>query len=226
MNRFTPKLQILPPPQKRLWPELITIPKHFVLYGGTAIALRLNHRQSVDFDFFSTQPIDTDRLYSEIDLLNGSQILQQEENTLTVIVERDGPVKLSFFGRIRMGRIGIPELTDDNVLLAASMTDLLANKLKVILQRADVKDYLDIAAILKSGVSLDVGLSGAKSLWKNQPVMECLRALCYFQNGDFDSLSGEDRKLLIKSVEKINPDDLPELERFESVSNFDRESGL
>ena len=59
--------------------------------------MRLNHRQSVDFDFFSTQPIDTDRLYSEIGLLNGSQILQEEENTLTVIVDRDGPVKTVVF---------------------------------------------------------------------------------------------------------------------------------
>ncbi|WP_373321508.1 nucleotidyl transferase AbiEii/AbiGii toxin family protein [Rivihabitans pingtungensis] len=32
----------------------------FVLYGGTAIALRLGHRESVDFDFFSDRPLDRD----------------------------------------------------------------------------------------------------------------------------------------------------------------------
>jgi hypothetical protein len=45
-----PKLAILPPEQRRLWPELRDIPRGFVLYGGTAIALHLGHRQSVDFD--------------------------------------------------------------------------------------------------------------------------------------------------------------------------------
>lgn len=51
---FKPRLDILPPSQRRLWGELINVPKTFTLYGGTAIALQLGHRASVDFDFFST----------------------------------------------------------------------------------------------------------------------------------------------------------------------------
>ena len=50
---FTANLSILPEPQKRLWAELKDTPKTFVLYGGTALALRLGHRQSEDFDFVS-----------------------------------------------------------------------------------------------------------------------------------------------------------------------------
>ena len=49
---FTPRLDILPPSQRRLWDELSAVPVEFVLYGGTAIALHLGHRESVDFDFF------------------------------------------------------------------------------------------------------------------------------------------------------------------------------
>jgi len=49
---FTPRLDILPPSQRRLWDELSAVPEEFVLYGGTAIALHLGHRESVDFDFF------------------------------------------------------------------------------------------------------------------------------------------------------------------------------
>lgn len=49
---FSPQLGILPPPQRRLWPELSAVPPSFVLYGGTAIALYLGHRPSVDFGFF------------------------------------------------------------------------------------------------------------------------------------------------------------------------------
>ena len=51
-NEFSPRLDILPPPQISLWPELGQVPADFALYGGTALALHLGHRESIDFDFF------------------------------------------------------------------------------------------------------------------------------------------------------------------------------
>jgi len=48
---FTPKLEALPDAQRALWPELAQVPRHFVLYGGTAVALHCGHRASVDFVF-------------------------------------------------------------------------------------------------------------------------------------------------------------------------------
>ena len=48
---FSPKLDALAAPQRRVWKELKVTPKQFVLYGGTA--LRLGHRVSEDFDFFT-----------------------------------------------------------------------------------------------------------------------------------------------------------------------------
>ena len=60
---FRPRLDILPPAQRRLWDELGSVPEHFVLYGGTALALHLGHRQSEDFDFFADRDIDPDLLY-------------------------------------------------------------------------------------------------------------------------------------------------------------------
>lgn len=59
---FEPNLTGLPPPQLPSWPELDVTPEHFRLYGGTALALRLGPRASVDFDFFSSQPFDPDEL--------------------------------------------------------------------------------------------------------------------------------------------------------------------
>jgi len=58
MPPLLPKLEILPPAQLALWPETARWADRFVLYGGTAIALRHGHRQSVDFDFFSERPFD------------------------------------------------------------------------------------------------------------------------------------------------------------------------
>ena len=53
---LAPRLDILPPPLRTLWPELAAVPGRFVLYGGTGLALRLGHRQSLDFDFFEDEP--------------------------------------------------------------------------------------------------------------------------------------------------------------------------
>ena len=54
MSPFAPKLAALPTAQQALWPSLSQVPTGFVLYGGTALALRLGHRQSVDFDYLGS----------------------------------------------------------------------------------------------------------------------------------------------------------------------------
>lgn len=61
---FSPRLDMLPDEQRTLWPELARVPKSLVLYGGTAVAIRLGHRTSVDFDFFSSEPLDFDELFA------------------------------------------------------------------------------------------------------------------------------------------------------------------
>ncbi|WP_420633479.1 hypothetical protein [Candidatus Palauibacter sp.] len=60
----------LPPPQRLLWPELRSTPSGFVLYDDTALALRLAHRESEDFDFFSSDPLDAERLLTEVSYLD------------------------------------------------------------------------------------------------------------------------------------------------------------
>ena len=88
---FEPKLEILPPAQRSLWAELDAIPAEFVLCGGTAIALQLGHRQSVDFDFFGSRAFDPVQLYSIVPLLNGSTVLQQAASTLSFFGDGDLP---------------------------------------------------------------------------------------------------------------------------------------
>ncbi|MEQ9002905.1 MAG: hypothetical protein RIE74_05020, partial [Pseudomonadales bacterium] len=51
-------------------------------------------------------------------------------------------------------------------------------------QRIEIKDYLDIEALLRSGVDLAQGLGGAVALYGNAfAPMECVKALVYFQEG-------------------------------------------
>ena len=184
---FAPRLNILPPAQRSLWPHLVQVPGHFVLYGGTAIGLWLGHRQSVDFDFFSDVDLDDEQknsLLREITWLNGASVLQNEKDTLTVSVDYMGaPIKLSFFGGVKNGCVCEPDKTDDDVLCVASMDDLFAHKLKVIHDRAEAKDYQDIAVMLASGQSLSRGLAALETLFGSSvPPMVTLKSLAYFND--------------------------------------------
>ena len=73
---FQLKLHILPVPQRRLWDELEAVPDDFVLYGGTALALYLGHRESLDYYFFGSRHFDPVRLTAQIPFLSGATIIQ------------------------------------------------------------------------------------------------------------------------------------------------------
>jgi len=70
------------------------------------------------------------------------------------IVDRDGPVKLSFFGGLMLDRVQDPDVMPDNVIKVASLIDIGATKLATIQQRAQARDYEDILALADAGVSL------------------------------------------------------------------------
>jgi hypothetical protein len=188
---FAPKLAALPPAQRVLWPELKQIPPGFVLYGGTALALRLQHRVSVDFDFFASAPIQPAELLASLPLLQGATVRQSSLNTLTVEVRRPEPVKLSFFG-LALGRVRDPEATDDGVMRVASLLDVAACKMAVIQARAEAKDYLDIDALLANGISLRDALGAARAVYGGQfnPLVT-LKALASFEDGDLPGLPDE-----------------------------------
>lgn len=80
-----------------------------------------------------------------------------------------GPVRVSFFGGLAIGRINDPLQTTDSTLLVASIEDLLATKLKAILDRAEAKDYRDIAAMLSAGVSLEKALGAFAKIYGKDP---------------------------------------------------------
>lgn len=88
---FIPTLTTLPPPQRKLWPELTATPAFFTRYGGTALALRLGHRASVDFYFFANATFDPDHLANTLPYLSNAERVQVAPNTLTCRIQRDGP---------------------------------------------------------------------------------------------------------------------------------------
>jgi Nucleotidyl transferase AbiEii toxin, Type IV TA system len=214
-RKFKPRMDVLPLAQKRLWPELRSAPElGFVLYGGTAVALRLGHRDSVDFDFFSEKPLDRPAIKSAFPFVAQSTTLQDRDDTWVVLTpygnaEREN-VKVSFFGTIAFGRVGEPDFTEDGVLQVASLDDLMATKVKVVLQRAEAKDYRDVAAMVDARVSLSRGLASARLLFgPNFQPSESLKALVYFNDGDLNTLTTDEKNTLVDAVKAIR--DLPEV---------------
>jgi hypothetical protein len=210
LEMFAPNLSILPEPQRRLWAELKDTPKVFVLYGGTALALRLGHRQSEDFDFFSDQPFHPDSLRDKIPYLKHAEMTQFQDNTITALVDRNGPVKLSFFGSLEIKRAQDPDIAEENGIQIASLLDLLASKLKTVQSRAEAKDYRDILASFDAGLSLAEGLGAAAAVYgKNFNGALSLKALTYFEDGDLPSLAPTIQKRLLAAATSINLRELP-----------------
>src|ERR1700690_4353447 len=177
---FTPNLSILPGPQRQLWAELKGTPKYFVLYGGTALALRLGHRVSEDFDFFTNATFEPHDLAKHILYLRAGNLTLLPENTLTVVLDRNGPVSVSFFGGLGITCVSSPDTANDNGVQVASLLDVAGCKMAVVQRRAEAKDYLDIAALLENGISLPKALAAAKAIYGDQfEPTTTLRALSY-----------------------------------------------
>lgn len=197
---FKPDFKTLPATQKKVWPFLESVKNlGFCLYGGTALALRFGHRESVDFDFFSSRCIDKDSLVRHVPLLAHAIVIQDAPNTYVVLAAPPGSdeaVKLSFFGGFEFGRVDAPELTDDGVLLAASVRDLMATKLKVVFDRVEPRDYIDIAEMLGRGHTLALGINDALALFPRFSPGICLKTLAYFDLPQLAGLPRECRQTL------------------------------
>ena len=183
---FEPRLDIVPPAQRRLWQELSDTPADFTLYGGTAIALRLGHRPSADFGFFASAPFVPNALLRRVPYLKGAALRQSAPNTLTVTVERSGAVEVSFFGGLGLGQVAPAQTAIGPRIKVASLLDLAGCKVAVVTQRAELKDYVDIHALLmKAHIPLAQMLAAATIIYgadfsplllsKRWPIMKMMR---------------------------------------------------
>ena len=194
-------MTLLPPAQQRVFRELSGVPRRFVLYGGTAITLRLGHRQSLDFDLFSNDHFQPDALERAMPWLRDAVRSRSEPDTLVTVVDRNGPVTVSFFGGLPLSRVADPASAGADGPLVASLLDLAATKVKVVQDRAEAKDYLDVARLLDEGIVLREALAAALAVYGStfNPLLS-LKALAYFGDGDLPSLPKETREALAQAV--------------------------
>ncbi|MBI3588967.1 MAG: nucleotidyl transferase AbiEii/AbiGii toxin family protein [Candidatus Liptonbacteria bacterium] len=153
--------------------------KNFYLAGGTALALQIGHRDSVDFDFFSEEDLNTKELFERLrETFKGHTLLniQEESNTLTVLV--DDAIKISFFTyKYKL----LKETIIDGNLSLASIEDIGCMKLSAITGRASNKDYIDLYFILKR-LSLSDLLEYAHLKYPGLEKNLILKSLVYFED--------------------------------------------
>lgn len=224
LARFTalpvldPMLDILPEPQAALWSRLGDVPEQFVLYGGTALALRLGHRQSVDFDFFAADEFATGDLMRELEWLGRLEIVDTGDNRL-VIVEPGG-VQLAFYGGMRLQTVAEQAVAPDNGIVVASIFDLAGTKAKTLLDRSEWRDYVDIATLLDAGHELADVIGYAAAVFDRLfafPAPVFLRNLVWFKDGTAPDVPADVRHLLERAVAAIDLAAIPLVEAFRNT---------
>jgi hypothetical protein len=174
-------------------PVLANFKNEFYLAGGTALALQIGHRDSVDFDFFTKNDLKTKKLFTQIlNIFQKHEILktQEEKNTLTILL--DNEIKISFF---TYKYDLLKEKIDTEFLSLASMEDIACMKLSAILSRATIKDYIDIYYILKKIKLADL-IVLVKKKYPNIDNGLILKSLVYFKDI-------ENEKIIFKNNKKI-----------------------
>ncbi len=176
---------ILDKERLEILPLFTKLRERFYLAGGTALALQIGHRDSIDFDFFTDKDIDTVRLFEELrEIFACHELLktQDEKNTLSVIV--DGSIMLSF---MTYKYPLINPLIKEEYISIASKEDIACMKLSAISSRATQKDYVDIFFLLRE-VTLSelIGLTKEKLPSLDENLI--LKSLVFFDDVEMEPI--------------------------------------
>ncbi len=159
------------------------IGSRFYLAGGTALALQLGHRRSVDLDFFSpTEDIPTIRTVLEESLSACRPVLA--DSAWGNLVYLAGDVRVGFYGYgFPLVR---PPVEMENLRLA-SMEDIALMKLDALLSRAARKDFYDLYFICQK-IPLRSVLALAPKKYENVRDFEVqtVKRLIYFEHAEAD----------------------------------------
>lgn len=158
--------------------QKLKLPENFYLGGGTALALQIGHRTSIDFDFYSQKHFESAQLVAFLQKIFASlKIDFQEEDTLKVRIKE---TSLSFF-YYRYPLI-VPVLRYSGIKIA-SLEDIAAMKIAAIVQRGTKRDFIDSYYLLQRFSLRDIiGFTIKK--YPGYQKMLILRALIYFRDAE------------------------------------------
>ncbi|MDP2649514.1 MAG: nucleotidyl transferase AbiEii/AbiGii toxin family protein [bacterium] len=155
-------LEILDNNRKKLLEKLPLFIENFVLGGGTALSLQINHRISYDFDFFTSSPIPRqllEELSKEIEIGN---IVIDTSSELTFLTKND--IKVTFLHY--PFKTGLEPIVSENGLKLFSVGEIAIQKAYAIGRRGEYRDYFDLYTILKNNyISFDTLISETKKVF-------------------------------------------------------------
>jgi nucleotidyltransferase AbiEii toxin of type IV toxin-antitoxin system len=158
----------------------------FYLAGGTAIALHLGHRRSVDFDWFLEGPL-ADPLELAGELRDAGIPFETGQVARGTLYGTVHGVRISFIEfKYRMLDPLLPWEEFDCRL--AGLRDLSCMKLSAIAQRGSRKDFVDLYALGRSGFSLSDMLSWYRQKFSVEDISHLLYALLYFDDADAERM--------------------------------------
>jgi hypothetical protein len=180
----------------------------YYLAGGTALALHLGHRTSVDIDFFTESVVEE---MTTIDHLRkaGNLRLDQMGNG-TIVGNLDG-VRISFF---KYPYRLLESLKEWNGLNLASIHDIALMKMVAILQRGSIKDFIDMFFIVRKFKPIDVLIQelSIKYVGVQFNTNHILRSLCYFEDAEKEPMPSmitacdwqEVKEFFVKEVKRLS----------------------
>ncbi|MFH1121951.1 MAG: nucleotidyl transferase AbiEii/AbiGii toxin family protein [Bacteroidota bacterium] len=177
--------------------------KGFYLVGGTALALHLGHRRSIDIDLFSNFDFNPAELLEQIHQDYSFQLFITSANTIKGCI---GSVNVDILAH-RYKLLREPEMVQAASLL--SLPDIIAMKLNAISMSGQrSKGFIDIYYLLKS-YTLENMLDFYKEKYDQQNRAFVLKSLIYFDDVDLSDWPAliENPKLkwadIKKSIEKV-----------------------
>jgi len=154
-------LEILSDKQKELLPHITQFKNSFYLVGGTAIALQIGHRRSIDFDLFSYTKLNKSRIRQKLlQIPFRQQIIFEDIDQMHFYINE---VKLTFFNYPYL--VEHPVKTDQKLSMP-TLLSLSAMKAFALGRRAKWKDYVDLYFLLKNGFSIKEIVVEAEKLYQ------------------------------------------------------------
>lgn len=127
--------------------HLLLLPPHTYLAGGTAIALYLGHRISVDIDLFTEKEFYSGPIISSLKERYVVEVVSTAEKD--TFITNINKVRLSLF-RYPYPLLEPTNYNPDLNIHIASPADIAVMKVVAIVQRGTAKDFVDLRAIISA----------------------------------------------------------------------------
>ena len=151
------------------------------LVGGTALALQLGHRKSIDLDFFGTVDCEAEYLRESIAGIASLTILKESPHIHIYIV--DG-IKVDI---VNYKYPWLDDVVLEQGLRLASVSDIAAMKITAIIGRGTKKDFIDIAFLLHH-FSLEEILHFYAAKYNDSSVFMAMKSLANFDDAEADPM--------------------------------------